>query len=252
MTIVFGSQRLVTQMKYPDDCLQTTIEPSNWWVADSATTVSRGALVFAFAPHVDQVPYTIQPIGRSVATEHDKAELEIKPLTINQPRSRTALPVAAMTLNEGEIWSAYRAKKRPCLVLSKLSPLVKKSLTRGKPNWMTAPTVLCAPYYGATLGKRAGFSVEFITRIRHCEYPQFFWDILPHERGEESILRLDQLQPLGIHHNSYELSGYRLSDDALDVMDDFVRWVIWGGVRTDGMVAGFRALIEHTFPGAGH
>lgn len=233
-------------MTFPDDCLQTVIEPSPWWVKDSSSSATRGALVFAFLPHVDQVPYTVQATARSVATEHDRANIEVKPLSIKQPRSRAALPVAAMSLHEGEIWSAYRAKKRPCLVVSNISQSVDKQLTRGKPNWTTAPTVLCAPYYGATQGKRAGFSVEFVSRIRHCEYPQFFWDVLPHERGEESIMRLDQLQPVGIHHNSYELSGFRLSDDAMEIMDDYVRWVLWGGVRPDGMVAGFRELIEST------
>src|SRR5690606_34576001 len=105
-----------------------------------------------------------------------------------------------MSLHEGEVWAAYRAKKRPCLVLSNLSQPVDKSLTRGKPNWTTAPTILCARYYGATRGTRAGFSDEFVTRIRHCEYAQFFWDCLPFPRGEESILRIDQLQPVGTHH----------------------------------------------------
>ena len=233
---------------YPEDCLQSVIKPAEWWVENRDATICRGSLLFAFVPHIDQVPYTVAPVGRQEAERHDSAVLRVEPLRIKQPRRRTDLPVAAMSLNSGELWVAYRAKKRPCLVMGSDTPIVNKTLTRGMPNLSTAQTVLVAPFYGADQdGTRAGYKPEFVERVRHCEYPQFFWDCLPIPGPQESILRLDHLQPVGTHHNSYELSEWKLSDEALIVLDELATWLIWGGVPEDSLIALYRSEIESTF-----
>ena len=87
----------------------------------------------------------------------------------------------------------------------------------------------------------------FVERIRHCEYPQFVWDKLPIGGPDESILRLDHIQPIGMHYNSYDLSGYELGSDALEVIDEYIRWLIWGGVEEDSLIALYRSEIESTF-----
>jgi len=113
-----------------------------------------------------------EPVGRTQATEHDSAVVRVSPLKVGQSLKKTDLPVAAMTLHEKEVWAAYRAKKRPCLVLSSDGILVDKSLTKGKPSHATAPTFLAAPYYGIEQNvNRAGYSPEFVERVRHCEFP---------------------------------------------------------------------------------
>jgi len=235
-------------MTFPDDCLQSIISPTDWWVPNNNRALCRGALVFAFAPHVDQVPFTFEPIGRANAEQHDKANIRVAPLKVDQPLKRTALPVAAMTLHDNEVWAAYRAKKRPCLVLGSDTPLVDRSVIKGMPKNSTAPTVLAAPYYGADQnGKRAGYNPEFIERIRHCEYPQFVWDSLPIGGPKESVLRLDHIQPIGTHHNSYKVCEFMLSEDAMDVIDELIQWIIWGGVEEDSLVALYRQVIEETF-----
>lgn len=179
---------------------------------------------------------------------HDTAKLEIAPLRMKDKRSKEDLPVAAMTLHAREIWTAYRAKKRPCLVLGTNSPVVDKALRRGMPKRSTAPVVTAAPYYGADKdGSRAGYNSELVERIRHAEYPQFFWDKLPIPGPEESILRLDHMQPVGTHYNSYELTEYKLSADALDLMDDLLNWLIWGGVPEDSLILDYRERIEAVF-----
>ena len=233
---------------FPDDSLQSLISPSDWWVKNQNSMLCRGALIFAFVPHVDQTPYTFDPIGRTQATQHNSATVHVSPLKVNQPLKQTNLPVAAMPLNNNEVWAAYRAKKRPCLVFSSDGIKIDKALTRGKPNHATAPTFLAAPYYG--IGKninRAGYSPEFVERVRHCEFPQFHWDKLPFPGGEESILRLDQLQPFGSHHDSYKVSEYMLSPDAMDILDELFRWFIWGGVTEDSLIKDYRELIESSF-----
>lgn len=235
-------------MTFPDDCVQSIVGGQSWWVKDDTQRVSRGALLFAFAPHVDQLPYAFEPVGRTEATRHDSAIVKVTPLRVDQPLRPTALPVAAMPLHEGEVWAAYRAKKRPCLVICCDHPAVDSTLTKGMPNKSTAPTMLVAPYYGAARNNhRAGYRPEFVERVRHCEYPQFVWDHLPFAGGEESILRLDHLQPVGAHYAAYKLSGYRLSDTAVEVIDELLSWLVWGGVTPDSLVAMYRQEIEELF-----
>lgn len=234
---------------YPEDCVQSIIAPTDWWVKNDKKVLCRGALVFAFIPHVDQVPYTLDLLGRKEADRHDSAIAKITPLRIKQPRGKTDLPVAAMPLYAGEVWAAYRAKKRPCLIIGSKNPSVNPELTRGMPKRSTAPTVLAMPYYGATKdGKRSGYNPEFVEQIRHCEYPQFLWDRLPIPGGpDESILRLDHLQPIGTHYNSYELSEHRLSKDAMVVFDELLQRLIWGKFPKDSWIAAYRENIESTF-----
>ena len=59
---------------YPDDCMQAIIQPSDWWLKNSRPQLCRGSLIYAFVPHVDQVPYTFDPIGRRQPDEHTTAE----------------------------------------------------------------------------------------------------------------------------------------------------------------------------------
>ncbi len=234
---------------YPDDCIQSVVHPDDWWEKSDKKELTRGTLIYAFVPHADQVPYTFEPKGRSNAEEHGAADFRVAPLKVDQPLRQTDLPVAAMPLYGNEVWAAYRAKRRPCLVLGSISPGVSKGLVRGMPNKSTAPTVLVAPYYGADQdGKRAGYNPIFVERVRHCEYPQFLWDKLPLQSGpNESILRLDHLQPIGTHGNSHKFSGYRMSESAIEVVDDLMQWLVWGGVPEDSLVALYRSEIESIF-----
>ena len=144
-------------MTFPEDCLQSMLGGKSWWVQDDTGQVTRGALLFAFAPHVDQLPYTFEPVGRTEATRHDSVVVKVAPLKVDHPLKPTELPVAAMSLHQGEVWAAYRAKKRPCLVLGCDHPTVDSSLTQGMPKNSTAPTLLIAPYYGAAHNNRAGY-----------------------------------------------------------------------------------------------
>lgn len=234
---------------FPDDCIQSIVstDPAKWWVPNEARALTRGALIVSFVPHVDQVPYTFEPVGRTVATEHKHAEVRVTPLKVDQPLKQTDLPVSAMPLHGNEVWAAFRAKKRPCLVLAERGPTVDAALTKGMPKYSSAPTMLVAPYYGASQGGRAGFNPVFVERIRHCVYPQFVWDLLPGDGGQASILRLDQMQPIGSHHHSYKVCSHRLSSEALSILDALVHWVVWGGVPDGHELLAYRELIRESF-----
>jgi hypothetical protein len=43
------------------------------------------------------------------------------------------------------------------------------------------------------------------------------------------------------------VTEFQLSEDALDVMDELLQWLVWGGVPEGGHVASYRELIEEEF-----
>jgi len=73
-------------------------------------------------------------------------------------------------------------------------------------------------------------------RIWQCHYPQLMADILPIPGGEESLLRFDHIQPIGMHHDSIELTPFCLSEDALEVINEWISWLITGELVEDGWV----------------
>ena len=199
-----------------------------WWTFDKTKDYRRGRLVRAFLPHVDQIPNQLIPIGRRDPTDHQSAYYEITPLRVSQSKMAAKIPVAALPEFPGEVKVVYRAKKRPAIILSEGGPDIPKHLIRGSPKWQTNPVVLVAPYYGVDRGKgRAGFNEKFVEKIRRCRYPNFMWDILPVTGAEESILRLDHIQPIGKHHDSLDLTDYCLSQDAIDLIDEWLNWLIF-------------------------
>ena len=113
------------------------------------------------------------------------------------------------------------------LVISTGGSEIDRVLTRGAAKWQSARTYLVAPYFGVERsGLRGGWKPEFVQRIRHCEFPQYFWDRLP--AGGDSILRLDQIQPIGRHHEAFEYTPHRLSDEGLEILDEWLDWFLFG------------------------
>jgi hypothetical protein len=230
-------------MTFPTDSIQYICD--SWWEGCEKNKLTRGALIKAFVPHVDQVPNTLIPIGRKDPGEHSKAVIEISPLQINTPRPKEALPVAALSLHDGELWMAYRAKKRPCLVIGTKQPEIDNTFRRDMPKKLTSPTLIVAPYYGTDQnGKRAGYNSELVDRIRHAEYPQFILDYLPIPDSEQSILRLDHIQPVGLHYHAYEHSGFCLSDEAVElILDDWLQWLFYGGLPENSLILDYQKEI---------
>ncbi len=212
---------------WPDDSVQGLVD-FDWWVpCPEPKKLTRGQLVRAFIPHADQTPYRLVPEGRNEPTDHRNVRFTIEATKIGDPNRHSRLPVAALpSLPPGEVYAVYRAKVRPCLIISTGGPIPPKE--SGVAPWVTFPTIAVAPYFGADQdGGRGGWRPDFIERIRHAEYPQYVWDKLPlGGRGPaESVLRLDQAQPIGRHYNSIEPLPWMLSDDALALVDEWHHWL---------------------------
>lgn len=225
---------------YPDDSIQGVLDPTPWWTPDAALTLKRGQLIWAFVPHVSQVPTGLFIQGRAAdPTDHKKALFELGPLRIDHnPTATAGLPVPAAPSHPGEVLAVYRAKKRPAIVLSTGGTEVPSVLRARSARWQSAPSLLVIPSYGATPdGTRGGWPSEFVRRIQLCEFPQYILDWLPISTSREpSVLRLDHIQPVGLHYNSYELTPWILSDAALEVLDDWLLWLQMGLVPREGIL----------------
>ena len=85
------------------------------------------------------------------------------------------------------------------------------------------------------------FLTPRVTRIRRCEYPQFVWDRLPLAgETEASLLRLDHIQPLGRHHESYEWTEHCLSEEAMFIMDEWLHWLLEEDLPEESVLSNFR------------
>lgn len=215
-------------MTYPDETLQGFVDPSPWWVRDDGKKICRGRLCWAFVPFISQTPLTLEPVGRTQPTAHHEANAKIEPLQVRQTRKMNILPVAALPLLTNELYTVYKAKKRPCLILGDGCSDFPGELCRDRPSWQVAHTVIVAPFFGIdSSAGRAGFPPGLVKRVKKCEFPQFFWDTLPHT-GKESMMLLMQAQPIGKHEDSIECTPYKLSTEALCVMDEWLHWALSG------------------------
>ena len=168
----------------------------------------------------------------------------MEPLRIQQPPPTPDLPVAGLPSFPGEVHAVYRAKRRPAIVLGRGGEDVPPALRTGAAHYQTQRTLLVAPFYGADRdGKRGGWRPDFVARIQKCEYPQYVWDHLPIGSVKESILRLDHLQPLGDHGQVYQLTDFSLSLDALEVLDEWLGWLITGNLPGESLLAEIRQVL---------
>jgi hypothetical protein len=75
-----------------------------------------------------------------------------------------------------------------------------------------------------------------------ADYRAFFWDKLPGSGGLGSILRLDQVQPVGFEHQAYKHWGYKLSPSGQCIMDEWLDWLIYN--RDGEQVSEYRDFIK--------
>ncbi|MFP3983851.1 MAG: hypothetical protein ACLFV2_09205 [Desulfurivibrionaceae bacterium] len=227
---------------YPDECIQSLNEYP-WWEEDQGKDYCRGRLCYAHVPHVVQTPLTLHPEARSEDTNHREVDASIEQMRISQKKRIKALPLAGLPLHHNELYTVYKAKVRPCLIIGDGWDNLPEQFTKNRPGWQRTPIITVIPYYGIEKdGSRAAFPPAFIERVRHCEYPQFFWDILPTNK-KESLLILSHLQPVGRHHDSIELTPHRLHESALVVMDEYLRWSLGHKRQEDDFISLFKGIL---------
>ncbi|MDM8526414.1 hypothetical protein QUF80_23805 [Desulfococcaceae bacterium HSG8] len=55
---------------------------------------------------------------------------------------------------------------------------------------------------------------------------------------------MDHIQPVGKHRDATELTKYRLSEDALTIFDEWLRWLIYGDFTEDSLLLLFKQDIR--------
>ncbi len=232
---------------YPDDSIQSFIDP--WWQKDAAPSLCPGRLIWHFAPYFNQTEQKFTPTARFDPRDHTTAQYRVEPLRIHQKSEATGLPVAALPLTNGEVYLLRKAKRRPAVVLAGASTPMPKKPT-GAASWMYTATMLVAPLYGGDQdGTRSGWRPDLVEAIRHCRWPQYFYEQLPLGKGPaESIMRLDNVHPIGRHQDCYELTDYRLSDNALAIVHDYWRWMNTGMLVENSELHAIVATLHETFP----
>ncbi len=234
-------------MSFPDDSIQSMCV-GDWWQPHDSLEILRGCLIWAYVAYPAQEPLVIEPTGRKSPREHGGAHVEIRRLKFSERQPFLDLPTAALSLDRNECWAGYRAKKRPCLVLGcqPFSTGLSKGREKQMAKHLRTSTILVAPYYGGDQdGSRGGFPSEFVQNIRHARCSQMFYDQLPlGSKISESILRFDHQQTIGSHRNSYELTGFQLSEEALGIVDEWLEWYTKGGFIDGGEIDGYQDLIK--------
>jgi len=235
----------------PPDSLPSLI--GKWWIPATSGVIERGRLIWAIVPITEQPPRMLKPVGRVEDTNHKHFEFDIVDTHIaelRKARKHPQLPIGALPHFPGETYGVYRTKIRPCLVVGLGGDGVPEDLRRrGGARYQSAPTLTVAPYFGADQdGKGTGWDPEFVKRIRMAEWPQYMWDHLPVGGDEESILRLDHLQPIAKALSHFEPSEYQLSEEAMVIVDEQLEWLRTGDIPADGMLHMYRS--EHIKPPA--
>lgn len=230
--------------RLPDDSVQAYESP--WWISDGSRDLRRGRLVWAFFPFIDVKPIALVATGRKNALDHSGAKYQVQTFEqASKPRAPPMPPVAALPVGRAELLLAQTGKRRPGLVLSGGGHGIPNGLA--SVEWQRARSFTAAPYFGADQdGSRAGWSEKFVKRIRHFDYPQYMFESLPLSGAAGSILRLDQalsMSPDWIPDPN-DITEYRLSDKALEYLDELEWWLRNNTLPKDGRVLTFRSEID--------
>lgn len=221
-----------------DDSLQDFVDP--WWIEDDGKSIVRGRLIRVHLPHVTAEQAWLEVEGRKDAAEHTKAKYSVTtPLRIAElnklaKRSHAALPAAAVPPIPSELLLVSRARLRPALVMGVQHPPLPTNIKLDQPGRWVNPTITVAPVYSVGDGREAP-SPEFLRRVRRCEYPSYLHLDMPREKLP-SIVRFDQLQPVGATLGTIELTPHRLSDDAVALLDDWMQWLFAGTLAAGSML----------------
>ena len=224
---------------YPDDAFQGVFD--EWWIEEAPRkgTFNRGRLVWVPALSIQEVPTELCVEGHD-PPDHGGAKAKLRAYHVGRRQTKATLPAAAVPLHDGELCLVHKAKRRPALVLG-TPPPPAAALLAGSSQGHRGSPILVAPYYGCA---GQGFAPEFLARVRRAEYPQFMWEQLPLDsQPEGALLRMDQIQPIGRSVASCEETPWRLSSEALELIDQWVSWLLVGAPPAGSMLEEVREFM---------
>ncbi len=202
---------------------------------DRVGTPVLGQLLWIPAPQLNPHPYVIEA-ERTQSTSHASAQARWTTMTDKHftRRADKALPILGLKLNETEEVIAYKAKRRPAVVVGTRATVFGHRSELDKPHH-EENRIVVAPIYGVrTEDDPHGFSSVMASRVRHLLYTQYFpaaeWreSRSPAPPGslslEEGIIRFDRLQFASPFPPSCRLVPLRIADDAFALLQSLL-WV---------------------------
>ena len=231
-------------MTYPPDCVQAHVTGGVWWEKTTSKSISRGRLIWAWIPYITEVPTEIVPVARADGLTHGHVTIRAMNFHRANKSETPQIPVAALQCKPGERWIAFRAKERPAIVVhDPYEPVDRNALMPGYYKPHVAPTLMVAPSFGNDSEGRASFPPEITVHCRRGFYSQYIWDMLPLGGTSESIIRLDQIRPIGRNASNYRLTDWQLSMEALVVLDSWMEWLQTGMLDEDSDLCTIRDLL---------
>lgn len=142
-------------------------------------------------------------------------------------------PLKKYDLPHGEAFILGRAKlRRPVIIVAKEG----SELFPGPDVARVAGTVVCIPAYGADQ-----LSVHQRERVRAYEFPNLFY--LPQSSSppfDEGYARLDHIQAIRINLLRPKTTRTRLSDDALQALQEWILHFLTGRLPKDSLLEIYR------------
>ncbi len=180
---------------------------------------------------LDPIP-KIMDVQRAVAGGHDTVSFTIRALGEQDFKHKDRLPIHHLKLNSTEEVIVKRAKRRPCILLSKNrlndSPELKEQLVGKKKHILTNDMVFLPLYSVQREGSDSGFSLEIYDRIRKMCYSHFIaLPDCPSKLGQhpikKSVVRLDRIFSTACHHHSIIPIDIKLSEEFFLIFIDIVK-----------------------------
>jgi hypothetical protein len=234
-------------IRYPEDSLQdllgfTLTGAQGWWEAQrEGAKLERGALIVTYVAHAHVAPLELAAAPGADVWDPEVAELRLTPFELSDAPSPAAAPVAALPRFAGERLQVRRGRVAPAVVLSHLHGYPPQpSEARA---WMTAPLVQVVPCFPAQ-----SWPPALVDSVRRAQHPQYVWDRLPIAPHEPAVFRLDHAAPLHrADAASYRLSGFRLSAEALSILDAWLAWFWTGTIAEDGDLLAAHTTLRELF-----
>lgn len=197
---------------------------------DSTDGPLLGQIVWTPVPNL--TPHTsVVEAERTTATSH--AQVRARFVTLNdthfKPRDPKALPILNFRLGETEEMIAFKAKRRPAVIVGDHATVLGGPDEHRKPHH-EENRIVVAPIYGLrSEDDTSGFSSIMAARVRHLMYRQYFplaeWKETRTRKThpdacclQEGIIRLDRLQFVTPSPPGCRLVPLRLSDNVFPLL----------------------------------
>lgn len=180
----------------------------------------KGQIAWVPYSYIDKIT-RIMDVQRAVSNDHENVRFDIRQINNNDFKFKASrLPIHNITLNETEELVVAKAKRRPCIFISKthLDHTTEeiKILTNGKSHQLDTIYIFVPLYSIQAEGSDGGFGSDLSLRIKKLKYDHLLYLDKSSVQGTnltQAIARIDRVFGIYGHQNNIEPDSLGLSDD---------------------------------------